>query len=89
MKILLGDINANSTEKKYFKMTIGNEILHETNSDSRVRVVKFSTSNNLSRVQCSYIVISINTRTSCEGKTHNQTDLLLIYRRQNSSVLDA
>jgi hypothetical protein len=46
MKILLGDFNAKVGRENIFKLTIGNESLHEINNDSGVRVVNFATTKN-------------------------------------------
>jgi hypothetical protein len=88
MKILL-DFNAKVGPENIFKPTTGNESLHKISNDNGVRVVNFATSKNL-------IVKSIMfphckhkfTWTSPDGKTHNQTDHILIDRRRHSSVLD-
>jgi hypothetical protein len=47
MKILLGDFNAKVGREDIFKLTIGNESLHEINNDNGVRVVDFATFKNL------------------------------------------
>jgi hypothetical protein len=47
MKILLGDFNAKVGREDIFKLTIGNESLHETSNDNGVSVVNFATSKNL------------------------------------------
>jgi hypothetical protein len=54
MKILLGDFSAKVGREDIFKPTAVNECLHE------VRVVNFATPENLSKVQCSHVVIFIN-----------------------------
>jgi exonuclease III len=41
MKILLGDFNAKVGREDIFKLTIGNESLHEISKDNGVRVVNF------------------------------------------------
>jgi hypothetical protein len=71
MKILLGDFNVKLGRENNFKLTIGNESLHEISSDNAVRVVNFATSKNLvvkSKMfpQCK---IYKPTWTSPEGKT--------------------
>jgi hypothetical protein len=43
VKILSGDFNAKVGREDIFKPTIGNEILHETSNDNRVKVVNFAT----------------------------------------------
>jgi hypothetical protein len=44
MKIILGDFNAKVGREYIFKLTIGNESLHEISNDSGVRTVNFATS---------------------------------------------
>ena len=43
MKSLLGDFNAKVGRENIFKLTIGNESLHQDNNDNRVRIVNFAT----------------------------------------------
>jgi hypothetical protein len=50
VKILLGDFNAKVGREDIFKLTIGNESLHEISNDNGVRLVNFPTSKKL-RVQ--------------------------------------
>jgi hypothetical protein len=45
--MFLGDFNAKVGRKDIFKLTIGNESLHEINNDNGVRVVNLATSKNL------------------------------------------
>jgi hypothetical protein len=47
MKILLGDFNANVRRVDIFKLTTGNESLHEISNDNEIRIVNFATSKNL------------------------------------------
>jgi hypothetical protein len=47
MKILLGDFNAKVGREYIFKLTIGNESLHEISNENGIRVVNFATSKNL------------------------------------------
>jgi exonuclease III len=44
MKILLGDFNAKVGREDIFKLTIGNEYLHEISNDNGVKLVNFATS---------------------------------------------
>jgi hypothetical protein len=61
MKILLGDFNANVGREDNFKLTIGNESLHQISNDNGIRVVNIATSKYLlSKVRCSYTVTFIN-----------------------------
>jgi hypothetical protein len=61
MKILLGDFNAKAGREHIFKLTTGNESLHEISNDNEVRLVNFATSKNSeSKVRCSHIATSIN-----------------------------
>jgi hypothetical protein len=90
LKILLGYFNAKLGREDTFKLMIGNESLHEDSNDNGVRVVNFATSKNL--VVKSTMFPHQNshkyTWTSPDGKTHNQTDHVLIDRRWHSSILD-
>ena len=47
MKILLGDFNAKVGGENIFKLTIGNESLHQDSNDNGVRIVNFATFKNL------------------------------------------
>jgi hypothetical protein len=47
MHILLGDFNPKVGREDIFKLTIGNESLHEISNDNGVRVINFATSKNL------------------------------------------
>jgi hypothetical protein len=90
MKILLGDFNAKVGREDIFKPTIGNESLHDICNDNGVRSVNFATSKNL-RVKSTMFPhrnIHKYTWTSPDGKTHNQTDHILVDRRRHSNVLD-
>ena len=90
MKILLGDFNAEVGRENIFKPTTGQESLHQDANDNAVRLVNFTTSNNLVVKSTVFHHQNIHkyTWTSPDGKTHNQTDHILIDRRWQSSVLD-
>ena len=90
MKILLGDFNAKVGRKNIFKLTIGNESLHQDNNDNGVRIVNFATSKNLvvKSTMFPHRNIHKNTWTSPDGKTHKKIDNILIGRRWHSSILD-
>jgi len=47
MKNLLGDFNAKVGRENIFKLTIGNESLHQDSNDNGVRIVNFATSKSL------------------------------------------
>ena len=47
MKILLGDFNAKVGRENIFKLTIGNESLHQDSYDNGVRIVIFAISKSL------------------------------------------
>ena len=47
MKILLGDFKEKVGRENIFKLTIGNESLHDVSNDNGVRIVNFATSKNL------------------------------------------
>jgi hypothetical protein len=90
MKILLRDFNAKVGRENIFKLTTGNESLHEISNDIGVRVVNFATSKNLVVKSTMFPHCSIHkyTWTYPEGKMHNQIDHVLIDRRQHSGILD-
>jgi endonuclease/exonuclease/phosphatase family metal-dependent hydrolase len=90
MKIFLGDFNAKLGREDIFKPTIGNESLHEDSNDNGVRVVNFSTSENLVVKSTMFPHRNIHkyTWTSPDGKTNNQIDHVLIDRIWHSSILD-
>jgi len=47
MRIMLGDFNEKWRERVFFKLTIGNENLHQDSNDNGVRIVNSATSKNL------------------------------------------
>jgi hypothetical protein len=47
LKILLGDFNTKVGKESIFKLTIGNESLHQYSKNSSVRIVHFATSKNI------------------------------------------
>ena len=47
MKFLLGDFNAKLGRENFFKLTIGNDSIHQDSNDNGVRIVNFATSKNL------------------------------------------
>jgi hypothetical protein len=90
MKIILSDFSAKVGRESIFKLTIGNERLHEIINDNGVRVVNFATSKKLVIKSTIFPHRKIHkyTWTSPEGNTHNQTDHVLTDRRWHSSILD-
>jgi hypothetical protein len=64
--------------------------LHKISNDNGVRVVNFATSINLIVKSTMFPHCNIHkfTWTSPDKKTHNNIDLILIDRRQHSSILD-
>jgi hypothetical protein len=75
-EILLGDFNVKVSEEDVFKLTIGNESLHEMSNDSGVKVVNFAKSKNLT-VRDTKFPHNIHKYIwmSPEGKTHSQIDV--------------
>jgi hypothetical protein len=70
MKILFGDLNAKVGKEDIFKLTTGNEGLHEISNDNEVRVANFATYKNLT-VKCTMFPhrsIHKYTSTSPDGK---------------------
>jgi len=66
-----------------FKLTVGNESLHQDFNDNGVRIVNFATSENLVVKSMMFLHQKIHkyTQTSPDGKTDNQIDHKLIDRR--------
>jgi hypothetical protein len=89
VKILLGDFNAKVRRENIFKPTIGNKSLHQDSNDNGVRILNFDTSKNLVFKSTMFHHRNIHkyTWTSPDGKTHNQTDHILIDGRRHSSIL--
>jgi hypothetical protein len=88
--ILLGDFNAKVSGEDIFKLTIGNEILHEISNNNGVRLVNFVTSKNLRVKSTMFPQSNIHKYnwSSPDGKTHNQIGHILVDRRRDSNVLD-
>jgi hypothetical protein len=80
MKILLGDFNAEVRRENIFRLTVGNESLHEISNNNAVRAVNFATSKNLvvKRTMFPHRKVHKCTWISPEGKIHNQIDHILI-----------
>jgi len=89
MKILLGDFNAKLEREDVFKLTIGNEGLHQDSNDNDVRIVNLTTSKNLFVKSTMFPHQNIHkyTWTSLDGKTDNLVDHILI-ERCHSSIID-
>jgi hypothetical protein len=80
IKTLLGDFIAKVGREDIFKPTIGNENLQEISKDNGVRSVNFATSKNF-RVKSTMFPhrnIHKYNSTSPDGKTHKQTDHILV-----------
>jgi hypothetical protein len=89
MKILLGYFNAKMGRENIFKQTIGYESLHQDSNDNGVRIVNFATIKNIVvKSTFPHQNIGNSTWTYLEGKTHYQTDHILIYRGWHLSMLD-
>jgi hypothetical protein len=89
MNILLEDFEAEVGSKDIFKLTVGIESLHEINNDNRVRIMNFAISGNLivKNMLFQYQNIHKYAWTS-DGKTHSQTDHIMIDERWHLSVTD-
>ena len=83
MKILLREFNTKVERGNIFKPTNEEESLHQDSIDNRVRLVNFATSKNLVVKSTMFPHWNIHkfTRTSPDGKIHNQIDQVLIGRR--------
>jgi hypothetical protein len=80
MKILLGDFYAKVGREDIFKPTIAK--ISKFCKDKGVRLVNFATSRNISVKNMMFPHRNIHkyTRTSPDGKTHNQIDHILVDR---------
>jgi endonuclease/exonuclease/phosphatase family metal-dependent hydrolase len=88
MKILLGDFNA-KVGTGIFRLTTGNESLHQDGNDNGVRIVNFAASKNQAVKIMMFPPQNVYKYTwTFDGKTHNQIDHILIDRRWHSSILD-
>jgi hypothetical protein len=89
MTILL-DFNAKVGRENIFKLTVGNDSLHEDSNDNGVREVNFATSKNLVVKSRMFPHSNIHnyTWTSPDEKTHSQIDHILIDSKWHSSILD-
>jgi hypothetical protein len=90
MKILSGDFNTKVDREDIFKLTIGNESLHEISNENGVRLVNLVTSKNLRVKSMTFPNCNIHkyTWTSPDGKTHYQIDHILVDWQRHSNVLD-
>ena len=73
-----------------FKPTIVIEHLHQDSNNNGVRIVNFATSKNLvvKNMMFPHWNIRKDAWTSPDGKTHNQIDHILIFRRWHLNILD-
>jgi len=90
MNIQLVHFNAKLAKEDIFKPTIGNESLHEDINYNGVRIVNIATTEYLVVKGTMFTHRNFHkyTWTSTDGKTHNQTDHILIDRRWHSSILN-
>ena len=84
--MLLGDFNAKVGRENIFKLTIGNESLHQDSNDNGVRIVNSATSKNLVVKSTMFPHRNIHKYTwaSPDGKTH-KIDNILIDRMYKAS----
>jgi hypothetical protein len=90
MKLLLGNFNDKVGREEIFKLTIGNESLHEIINDNEIRYVNFFTSKIL-RVKSTMFphrIIHKYTWTCPDRKLHNHIYHIRADRRRHSNVLD-
>ena len=76
-------------KENIFKLTIGNESLHQDSNDNGVRIVNYATSKNLVLKSTIFLHWNIHkcTWTSSDGETDNQIDILK-ERRWHSNIVD-
>jgi hypothetical protein len=87
-KFLL-DVNARIVKEGILKQTIWNTILHQINNNNEVRIVKCSTSKNITVKNkiFPHRNTHIFTWTLSDGKTQKQFDHISVDRRRPSNVL--
>jgi hypothetical protein len=70
-------------KENIFKLTIGNEGLHQDSNDNGARIVNFETSKPpvVNSAMFPHRNIHKYTWASPDGKTHNQIDRILTHRR--------
>jgi hypothetical protein len=80
MKMLMGDFNAKVGREDSFKLTIGNESLHEMSNDNGARVLNIVISKNLTVKGTMFPHCNIHKYTwiSPDGNTQNQIDHILL-----------
>ena len=76
--------------EQVFKLTIGNDSLHQDSNDNGVRIVNCDTLQNLVVKSMMFMHQNIHkyTQTSPDGKTYNQIDHKLKDKSWPSSILD-
>jgi hypothetical protein len=84
-KFFLGDFNAKVGREDLFKLTIGNESLHEISDNNGIRVFNFATSKNLTMKSMMFPNHNIHKYTwmSPDGKTLNPIGHILIDRQMH------
>jgi hypothetical protein len=88
MKILLRHSSAEVNREDIFRPTVWSESLHKISNDSGVRIINFATSKNLVAKSATFTHRNIHKFTwTCDRKTHNQVDHILINRKWHSSIL--
>jgi hypothetical protein len=90
MKSLSGDIKAKVSREDIFRTTTGSKSLQEIKNYTGVKVVKSARSKNLTlkSTMFPHRNISTFTWTTPDGKTHNQSEDVLVDRKRHSSVFD-
>ncbi|XP_068081518.1 uncharacterized protein [Anabrus simplex] len=88
--MILGDFNAKDGNKEVFVPTIGREGLHDEGNDNAIRLINFTTSTNMNvrSTNLPYKQLHKETWYSCDDKTVNQIDHVLIDNRHRSSITD-
>ena len=87
IKIILGDFNANVGKENMYKLTIGNESLHNETNNNRIKIIQFAVSKGLNvRSTFPHKDIHRGTWYSADGRTANQTDHILINNIFRSAI---
>ena len=90
IKIIHGDFNAKFGKESIYKPTTGNESLHNTTNNTRIKMIQFVISNGLNVRSTTFPHKDIHKETwySADGRTVNQTDHIFISNRFRSAITD-
>ena len=88
IEIILGDFNAKVGKESIYKLTTGNESLHNETNNNGTNMIQFAISNGLNVGSTMFPHIDIHKQTwySADGRKVNQRDHVLISNRFRSTI---